>query len=87
MLPLAYLLGKRRRIFKESVLAKYSRDRGWPEGELGRVRGPGAWAHLGLRGPALCSGCSLLLTLHQKRESEAHGSPKSGDGHFPLALC
>lgn len=75
----AHLLGKkRRRIFKESVMAKYSEVPERPEGELGTVRGHGTSVPLGLRDPALCSGHSLLLTLHQKRESEAHGSPKGG---------
>lgn len=47
------------------------------------MRRHGTSAHLSLTGPALCSGHRLLLTLHQKRESEAHGSPKRGGWDFP----
>lgn len=78
---LAHLLGKRRRrIFKGSVMAKYSEVPECPEGELGTVRGRGTSVPLGLRDPALCSGHSLLLTLHQKRESEAHRSRREAAG-------
>lgn len=49
MLSLGPLPGKRRRIFKESVLAKHSEAPGYPEGELGTGRGHGTSAHFGLR--------------------------------------